>query len=72
MDKLKQQYNELLMRFYKAEMYLDDETIPLESREKQIKRASDIIAGLNALLKEIRREYSYTEHEVLNGFYYKI
>lgn len=67
MDELKRQYNELLKRFYKAEMYLENPAVSLEEREKQIPRLQDVITGLNKLLVEIG---THTQHEALNGFYY--
>ena len=66
--ELKKQYNEVLRRFYKAEMYLENNDIPLEEREKHIPKAKEVIDGLNTLLKEIG---TYTDHEMLNGFYYE-
>lgn len=67
MDNLKRQYNELLWRFYKAEMFLDNQEISPKEREKYIPQAKEVIIGLNELLQQIG---THTEHEALNGFYY--
>jgi|MudIll2142460700_1097286.scaffolds.fasta_scaffold16167_3 flagellin-specific chaperone FliS len=67
MNELKRQYNELLMRYMKAEYYFEDTSISNEDKEKHIPKAKEIINGLNKLLEQIK---TYTSDEVLNGFQY--
>lgn len=62
---LKREYNELLKREAKAETYLNDNSIPLETREKYIGEYKKILDRLNELLRLIGR---YKREEILEGF----
>jgi hypothetical protein len=69
LETLKATYNELLQRHKVLEAYLDDNSIPLETREGKLDDFQDILRRLNQLLSEIRRSGQPIEtEEVLNGF----
>ena len=62
-------YNGLLQRHKTLETYLDDNSIPLETREGKLDEFQDVLRRLNQLLSEIRRMGQPIEkEEVLNGF----
>lgn len=67
MNELKRQYNELLVRLMKAEIYFEDNSISTSEKEKHIYKVKQIIDGLNKLLNQIK---IYSDYEVLNGFQY--
>ena len=69
LETLKAAYNELLQRHKTLEAYLDDNSIPLETREGKLDEFQDILRRLNQLLSEIRRMgQPIGTEEVLNGF----
>jgi len=59
------EYNKLLSRFYKALDYFENEDIPWEEKEKQLKNYQEILKGLNVLMAKIE---NITDEEVLKGF----
>lgn len=61
----KKEYNKLLERFNKGEIYFDRKDIPQEEKEKHLKSFQVILNRLSYLLTKI---VFYTEDEVLNGF----
>jgi len=62
---LKREYNELLKREAKAVEYLDDNSIPLETRELHTGEYKKILDRLNEILGLIGR---YKREEILEGF----
>jgi len=69
LEALKVAYNELLQRHKTLQAYLDDNSIPLETREGKLDEFQDILRRLNQLLSEIRRMgQPIGSEEVLNGF----
>lgn len=66
MDKVKQEYNDLLKRYNKANDYFDRD-IPLIQKEKFLEDFKDILHGLNYCLARIE---VYTRQEVLEGFHH--
>jgi hypothetical protein len=65
--ELKQQYNTLLMRQYKGQVYLDDTSKP--DREKWLPEYQKVVEELNGILSELQRlGVTVTEREVLGGF----
>lgn len=66
---LKAEYNQYLMREVKAEIYLDDEAIPVIEREKHMPAFQAIVKRLNEILYEfIQMGAKYTVKEVTGGF----
>lgn len=63
MSKL--QYNQLLQRYIKAEVYMSRDDISLEKKEKFLPELQRIQSDLSVLLDDIK---NYTRHEALNGF----
>jgi len=63
--ELRAKYNQLLVREKNAEKYLNDNSIPLEEREKWMPKYKDICERLNELLKQIK---FYTADNILSGF----
>lgn len=67
--KLKQEYNALLMRQYKAVAYLDDDNNSAADREKWIPTYKKIIEELWVIICEIESlGYKPTEDEAWGGF----
>lgn len=66
--ELKQEYNKLLARYRKAEQYLDDNTIPLLTREKYIPELQKIIDNLGTMITDIQKYEDITEEQILYGF----
>jgi F0F1-type ATP synthase delta subunit len=64
-ESLKREYNELLKREEKAVEYLDDNSIPLETRENYFSEYKKILDRLNEILELIGR---YKREEILEGF----
>ena len=65
MEELKNQYNSLLIRCIRAELYMDNPENPEEVKEKYMPEFKKIIHQLNNLLEHIGE---YTHDEVCNGF----
>lgn len=66
---LKIEYNQYLLREVKAEIYLDDEAIPIAEREKHIPAYQAIVKRLNEILHEFSQVgVHFTDREVLGGF----
>lgn len=72
MDKimdLKRQFNALLERIRKGEVFLDDPSIPLPEREQHIPSFIKLTRQAGAILRELRQlGVAYTQEEFLNGF----
>ena len=62
---IKREYNQILEREQKAEVYFDRQEIPQEEKEKHIPEYKKILYQLNNLLKVISR---YAKDEILHGF----
>jgi len=65
LSELKQQYNEVLAREKKAEVYLDNESIPYERRLKWYAEFVKILRKMNDLLALIG---PCSREERINGF----
>jgi len=65
MTATKQKYNDLLERYYKADKYFEDESIPVKTRHEQLENYQKILLELSRLLVEIG---DYTSKEALEGF----
>lgn len=61
----KRKYNELLIRFEKANNYFDNTNIPHAEKEKFLENFQEIINGLNYLLSKIE---VFTQQDILEGF----
>lgn len=69
LPELKTEYNRQLKRAKKAAEYMDNQTIPIEVREKWAGKYRDIIRALNELIEMITVEgYDMTDDEKENGF----
>lgn len=68
--ELKQEYNSLLLREAKAEIYLEDESIPVTEREKWQPEYKKIVDRLNELITQIEAEIGrkLTQSEIQGGF----
>ena len=62
---LKKIYNYCLARMIKAEIFLNNDRIPVEKREKWVDEAYKISKELSILLDHIQ---DYDSNNVLNGF----
>ena len=62
---LKQNYNQLLVRYKNAEIYMNNPNIPFSEKEKYINEVCKITERLGILLDSIK---NYTQEEALNGF----
>ena len=70
MKDLKAKYNKVLLNYYRAADYMDNQEVPVKTREKHIPRFKAIIDELNRLLKIFREGgINYSDTEALNGFY---
>ncbi len=69
LETLKAAYNDLIRRQKAMEAYLDDNSIPLETREGKLDEFKSVLRRLNQLLSEIRgMGCAITDKEILNGF----
>ena len=69
MDELKKEYNQYLLRFIKAEVFMDNPMIPSDMKEKHIPELQKILQNLNVLLEEILRLGEIvTEKQLRGGF----
>ena len=64
LDNLKQQYNSLLVRYYKGCTYILENNVT----EKEYKLLLDIKKSLENILSEIEKQYNPTSDEILSGF----
>lgn len=64
LDNLKQQYNSLLVRYYKGCTYILENNVT----EKEYKLLIDIKKSLENTLSEIEKQYNPTSDEILSGF----
>ena len=56
MSVLKNEYNDLLKRFYKATDYLNDKSIPLAERKRWLPEFQKIILRMNEILEELKKQ----------------
>lgn len=69
LEMLKESYNRLLERHYKAERYFEDKNIPLKDKEDKLKTYQDINYMLNFILDRIKKlGEKVTSKQILNGF----
>lgn len=64
LDNLKQQYNSLLVRYYKGCTYILENNVT----EKEYKLLFDIKQALENILNKIEKQYTPTSDEILSGF----
>lgn len=62
----KEEYNQLLKRYNKANEYFERADISQEDKEKFLPHFQQVLYGLNYLLGKIE---VYTNQEVMEGFY---
>lgn len=68
MSVLKNEYNDLLKRFYKATDYLNDKSIPLAERERWIPEYLKIANRLNEIVTELQKQgRKLSNKEILEG-----
>jgi hypothetical protein len=65
MPILKQQYNALLERHYKAAAYLDNQSIQIDEREKWVPSYRELVKELGRVLDKIGL---YSDIEAMEGF----
>jgi hypothetical protein len=65
---MKEQYNALLLRYAKAELYFDNTSVTLEDKEKHLDAFMLLVAEINKMASMIP---GITEDEILNGFYFE-
>lgn len=65
MNELKEEYNELLIRFEKATYYFETTMDSEERKEEMLGHFKMILYRLNYLLEQIE---VYSEQEVMKGF----
>lgn len=69
MDNLKAEYNQVLQRYSKAAVYLDDTDVPITIKEKWIPEFQSIIKQLNSLIEQIEAVgQKMTGTQILEGF----
>lgn len=67
---MREQYNELLKKYYKAAKWLDNPKRTKEEKEEHIQRFYDILKNLSILLEEIKGEgIQPLSKQILEGFY---
>lgn len=65
----KKAYNHLIVRYKKAEKYLNDNNIPLATREKHLDEFKKIIQALNEAMETFRKYgIKMTSLEITEGF----
>lgn len=65
----KKQYNILLARWQKAEIYMENETIKYEHRLKYADELYELLQKMNYILDKLQElNIPYTEQEILHGF----
>jgi hypothetical protein len=62
-NKQKQEYNNFVYRLKQAALYMDDDSIPIEEREKHMPRLRKLMQDMH----DIAKEFKLTEEEMLNG-----
>jgi len=68
-EELKQGYNKLLKTYRKAEIYMDNQNVPVSEREQHLEKFSKIIDGLNGYIKLFKAEkIEYSDEDLLEGF----
>lgn len=64
-----ERYNKLLLREVKGEVFLNDESIPLDTRLKQIPEYNKIVNEIESILIQLRQKgYKPTSDEIFGGF----
>jgi hypothetical protein len=66
---LQNEYNKLLRQEKRLAEYIDNEDIPIESRERESKRYGAILDRLNIILAELEKlGVSVSDSQIENGF----
>lgn len=66
---MKKKYNQSLAKYRKAYTYLDNNSIPLDEREKHLQKFRDLMYELNDIILQIRAAgYNMTSEEIRGGF----
>ena len=69
MEKAEQEYNNILLRYYKAAVWMDNQSIPVKTREKYLPQFYTRLVELNQAFKKIKElGVEYTDKDLLNGF----
>lgn len=69
MKTKKELYNKLLSRFNKAQTYFDNESIPLDEKEKHMQELNVLVTKLNDVVAAFQNsETDITDDEILYGF----
>jgi len=55
LSNLKRDYNKLLERFNKANIYFKDETIPQSEKDKHMKLYTEIVIAMSKLMNEYEK-----------------
>lgn len=62
-NEQKAEYNKLVGRLQQAALYMDDNRIPIEEREKHMPRLRVLMKDMH----DIAKQFKLTEEEMLNG-----
>ena len=70
LSNLKQEYNKLLERFNKAEVYFKDENVPQSEKDKHIPLYTEIVIAMSKLINEYEKltGEDMTNELALEGF----
>jgi hypothetical protein len=69
MNSLFIDYNHLLARYKKAEAFLDNPQIDMDTKMKYMPDARKIMVALSEILDKLKENgYQYTQEEALEGF----
>jgi|LFRM01.1.fsa_nt_gb hypothetical protein len=69
MGALKEEYNQLLEKFWKAYAYMEDQSISIYERKRWIPEFAKLTKHLGTILLEIRkRGINPTKEQILKGF----
>lgn len=68
-DKRKEKYDRTLIKLYEAQRVIDDNSLPLEARERRAEEFRALSKELSGLMLKIQAEgYQMTKDEILQGF----
>jgi hypothetical protein len=62
-------YNQVVKRYQKAEAFLENEEIPMETKLNYIDDYRKVVNTMSEILEKLKEHgYEYTTEEILNGF----